>query len=652
MALSVISATARLVLACLVLGAGAAAAAAQTPVAPAPELTAEDAAAYLDGFMPYALQHGDVAGAVVVVVKDGQILLEKGYGVSDVETQAPVDPKTTLFRPGSTSKLFTWTAVMQLVEQGKLDLDQDVNSYLDFKIPSTWPAPITLRHLMTHTAGFEETIKHLIADDPKRLLTLESLVKAWVPTRIYPPGQVSAYSNYGAALAGYIVQRVSGQAFDDYVAQHVMQPLGMTLSTFKQPLPEALTKQMSKGYLVASGPAVPFELISPAPAGSLSSTGEEMAHFMMAQLNDGAYGDARILQRDTAELMHRTTYTPVAPLPGMALGFYHEDRNGHVIIGHAGDTDAFHSDLHLILDADVGIFISMNSAGKDGAAHTIRGALFHDFLDRYFPAPPVVAAPTLPSAAQDAERLAGTYESSRMSDSNFIRLASVIGGQPSLTTNSGGTISFSAFDDAAGEPKRWREVAPFQWQDIHGASRLVAIVQDGRIDKLATDDIPPVFVFSPVHAMADAGWNRPLLFATLGVLLLTVLAWPAAAFLRWRYDRRFALQGRATTLHRLSRVVALLDLCFLAGWCGIIAYGLNDLTAFDSPLDPLLRVLQVIGVVGIIGTVVPVYETFQGFWDRTRPWWTKLASLVVALACVATVWFAFSQHLLTLGLDY
>ena len=652
MASSVISTTARLVLACLVLGAGAGSAAAQTPVAPAPALTAADATAYLDGFMPYALQHGDVAGAVVVVVKDGQILLEKGYGVADVATQAPVDPKTTLFRPGSTSKLFTWTAVMQLVEQGKLNLDQDVNSYLDFKIPSTWPAPITLRHLMTHTAGFEETIKHLIADDPKRLLTLEGLVKAWVPTRIYPPGQVSAYSNYGAALAGYIVQRASGQPFDEYVAQHVMRPLGMTLSTFKQPLPEALTPQMSKGYLVASGPVVPFELISPAPAGSLSSTGEEMAYFMMAQLNDGAYGDARILQRDTAELMHRTTYTPVAPLPGMALGFYHEDRNGHVIIGHAGDTDAFHSDLHLILDANVGIFISMNSAGKDGAAHTIRRALFHDFMDRYYPVAAAAPAPTLPSAAQDAERLAGTYESSRKSDSNFIRLASVIGGPTTVTANDDGTVTVSAFEDDAGEPKRWREVAPFQWQDIHSASRLVAIVQDGQIEKFATDDIPPVFVFSPVHTLAAAGWNRPLLFATLGVLLLIVLAWPAAAILRWRYDRRFALQGRAATLYRLGRGVALVDLCFLAGWCGIIAYGLNDLTAFDSPLDPLLRLLQAIGIVGVIGTVVPLYAAFQTFKERARPWWAKLASLVVALACLATVWFAFSQHLLTLGLDY
>jgi CubicO group peptidase (beta-lactamase class C family) len=180
------------------------------PSSTAAQLTQQDVGSWADGFMSYALIRGDVAGAVVVVVKDGALLFERGYGYSDMTARKPVDPDKTLFRIGSTSKIFTWTAVMQLVEQGKLDLDADINGYLDFTIPARNGKPITLRNIMTHTAGFEESLKSLIETDPSRLLTLEAFVKRWTPERIYAAGSTPAYSNYATALAGYIVARVSG----------------------------------------------------------------------------------------------------------------------------------------------------------------------------------------------------------------------------------------------------------------------------------------------------------------------------------------------------------------------------------------------------------------------------------------------------------
>src|SRR4051812_35619376 len=158
----------------------------------ASQLTRTDVETWLDGFLPYALQRADIAGAVVVVVKDGEVLLEKGYGYADVAKRTPVDPKRTLFRPGSVSKLFTWTAVMQLVEAGKLDLDRDVNEYLDFRIPPAFGKPITLRHLMTHTPGFEERVKNLFSPDSVNVESFESFLKAWTPERIFPPGEVPA----------------------------------------------------------------------------------------------------------------------------------------------------------------------------------------------------------------------------------------------------------------------------------------------------------------------------------------------------------------------------------------------------------------------------------------------------------------------------
>src|ERR1700743_101126 len=180
-------------------------------------LSSADLEAWLDGYFPNALNAGDIAGGVVAVVKDGQVLLEKGYGFADFEKRVPVDPKATLFRWGSVSKLFTWTAVMQLVEQGKIDLDADVNQYLDFKIPARDGKPITMRNIMTHTAGFEERLERLIGGEAPGVAPLDQFIKQYIPARIFAPGETPAYSNFACALAGYIVARVSGMPFDDYV---------------------------------------------------------------------------------------------------------------------------------------------------------------------------------------------------------------------------------------------------------------------------------------------------------------------------------------------------------------------------------------------------------------------------------------------------
>src|SRR5256885_4618746 len=299
--------------------------AAQVPTPPitaapqgTPALTATDVNAWLDGFVPYAIGRGDIPGAVVVVVKDGQILTSRGYGYANLAKKTKVDPATTLFRPGSVSKLFTWTAVMQQVEAGKIDLNADVNKYIDFKVPPYQGKPVTMLNLMTHTPGFEEAVKDLITLDQKDYVPFDALLKRWVPKRIYAPGTTPAYSNYGASLAGYIVQRVSGEPFDAYVANHIFAPLGMTHATFTQPLPDKFKSFMATGYKVASVPPDPYEIVQLAPAGSLAASGGDMARFMIAHLNDGEYHGQRILEAKTAQLMHAPAFTPVSSLGGMA----------------------------------------------------------------------------------------------------------------------------------------------------------------------------------------------------------------------------------------------------------------------------------------------------------------------------------------------
>ncbi|HEX8776775.1 MAG TPA: serine hydrolase domain-containing protein [Rhodanobacter sp.] len=623
----------------------------QAPPKPVPlgahPLTADDAGAWLDGLMPYGLAKNGLAGAVVVIVKDGQVLLSKGYGHADVAAARPVDPAGTLFRVGSISKLFTWTAVMQLVGQGKLDLDADVNTYLDFRIPPRDGQPVTLRELMTHTAGFEETVKNLFAPGPRHFLGNAAWVKEWVPARVYPPGQVPAYSNYGAALAGYIVQRVSGQPFDDYVEAHILQPLGMRYATFRQPLPAALAPHMAKSYAGSDGPAKPFELVNAAAAGALSASGEAMARFMLAMLQGGSYGGAQILAPAALREMLDYRHAAVPGLPAMALGCYHMDRDGQDILGHAGDTRWFHSELALFPQQGVGVFVSIDGRGDGG----LRKQLLDGFSDRYFPAPPEVAQAAPASAGRDGALLVGRYASSRASQSNFMAMLGLLS-QVRVEQAANGELVTPDFHDLAGRPRHWREVAPFLWRAVGGHELLGARVEQGRVRWISIAAVSPVTVFLPVPAWRSAAWNLPLLGLIVLVLALTALLWPVAALVRRACGKPFALTGRARLWYRLSRVAAIAQLLFFAGWAGVLVRLDADIAGMDSGFDGALRLIQLAGLLAVLGFAAAAMNAWHAWRARGGGWWRKVNSVALLLACIATLWFVASLHLLGLRLDY
>ncbi len=412
----------------------------QSENAATPELTTDDVTDWLDGFLPYALADGDIAGAVITIVQDDTIVANRGYGFADLAQRQPVDPETTLFRTGSISKLFMATAVMQLVEQGQLDLGQNVNAYLDFELPMPLGA-ITLEHLLTHTPGFEEVVSSFILSDADESTTLRDYLVNNIPSQVLPPGEVPAYSNYGSALAGYIVERVSGEAFEDYIDQHIFTPLGMEHATFRQPLPEGLAPAMSQGYRSRSdGQPQPFEIVSGAPAGSLSSSGVDMARFMIAHLNEGE----GLLQPETTRLMHEYEMpgAEVQQLNSMVLGFRQQDRKGLNIIGHGGTTFLFRSELFLVPEQNVGVFISMNSSGIGISNAMIREHLLNAFMDRYFPvkdAPPVPLA----TAHEHGQVIAGTYEVSHRSVTNALAALAIMT-QYQVSVSDEGTLHLSS----------------------------------------------------------------------------------------------------------------------------------------------------------------------------------------------------------------
>ncbi len=606
----------------------------------APSPSPEDLGAYFDGLIGPALRQGAVAGGEIVVVQGGKLVFAKGYGVADVASQRPVAPDTTLFRAGSVSKLFTWTAVMQLVEAGKLDLDADVNQYLDFQIPPAFDRPITLRNLLTHTAGFEEIVEGLIEYEPARLRPLGAVVKSNIPARIFPPGKVVAYSNYGAILAGYIVERVSGEPYAEYIAHHIFQPLGMAQSSFVQPLPAALLAQLSSGYRSSDDPPEQFELIGQSPAGALSTTAADMARFMLAHLAEGA----GILKPETARLMHAHQRDEALGLNGLALGFYEESRNGQRVIGHGGDTQFFHTDLHLLPESGIGLYVAFNSRGKDNAVYGLRTQVFEGFMARYFPVPAEPAAAPA-SAAGDAEAVAGSYITSLRQESSLFRIFGLLGAA-SVSAEADGTIRVSSLTGLDGQPYRLQEVAPLRYRDPSG-QLLLAFVRgaDGRVDHAAWSG-DPTFVLQPAPA-GEAGWVLPAFGGALLVVFLAVASWLVGWLIRRRYGAVLTLDRRSLVLRRLARGGALVWLVAFGGWIGLLIGIQSNIAILSDRLLPWLFGLYGLTALGLVGSGIIVIAAARGWFSPGRGVFGRLGDSLLALAAGYLAWFALAFNLVS-----
>lgn len=625
--------------------------------APAGEHTLErsDVDAWLDGLLPAALESGEIAGAVVTVVHDGEVVTTRGYGHADTGTTGgeavPVDAEQTLFRPGSVSKLFTATAVMQLVESGDLDLDTDVAEYLDFDVPRRFDEPITLRNLLTHTAGFEERVGGLIGfgDQP---VVLRDALAADPPEQVYAPGTVPAYSNYGNALAGYVVERVSGVPFEEYVQRNVFEPAGMTSSTFVQPLPAALQDRVSQGYTTSWDAPGQFEIVGTPPAGSLTSSAPDMARFMLAQL--GEPGTGSLLEPDTLDLMHapaldESTLGGLAAAPRMALGFFDESRNGHRIIGHGGDTQFFHSHLQLYPEERTGIFVSLNSSGTGGyATLPLREAVLQGFTDRYFPADDDAAVTPAPgvtvdqaTAREHAAAAAGSYVSSRGVQSNFLATLDVLS-PTTLTATEDGRLLITPGPGAT-TPALYEEVGPWVWREVDGQRTLAMRVADDQVQAIVYEG---AFTLLPGQPERAQGVVLPVLAVSALILLVAAVAWPVGA-IRRRVRKESLPQGTGRVSRILTKIAALCAVLALAGWAITVT---TVMSLQDIPAASLrqLQVAQAVGVLGIVPAALQMVGAVRHRHGRRR----IVGTALVVLALVGVAWFALEFRLLAPSVSY
>jgi CubicO group peptidase (beta-lactamase class C family) len=414
-------------------------------------------AEFVDGIMAQQIATREVAGAVVTVVANGKVLFSRGYGYADIDAKIPVDGQKTLFRPGSVSKLFTWTALMQQVEQGKVSLDDPIDKYLDFKIPTNnQKRPILVKHLLDHSPGFED-LGGITVDELSELIPLETFLKnpKNIPTRVREPGVETSYSNYGSALAGYIVQRVSGEKFADYIDKHIFGPLGMKSATFREPLTGDRAANMAKGYKLVDGKLVakPFELYSNImPAGSVSATGPDLARFMLMHLGDGKLGNVQILKPATMRLMRNSLTRNAPSLQPMAHGYMVVREQGPRIIGHGGNTSDFHSYLVVAPEANFGFFVS--TTGGQGS-YGARTELLNAMIGRVFPTKP---APRWTGARAS---VAGSYRTNRRTYSEAPR--------PAYDTKVSAEGDHGLVTESGGSKTYWEQIGPQLYEQVTGA---------------------------------------------------------------------------------------------------------------------------------------------------------------------------------------
>jgi CubicO group peptidase (beta-lactamase class C family) len=603
--------------------------------------------AFLDKELGREMQKHHIAGAAVSVVKDGELFFAKGYGEANLERGIPVDPEQTVFHVGSVGKLFTWTAVMQLVEQGKLDLDADINTYLDFRIPDTYPQPITLRHLMTHTSGFEDRWLDSVVSDTSELVPAREWLVSYMPARVCPPGDCAGYSNYNAMLAGYIVARVSGEPYDQYIQEHIFDPLGMAHSTAQSPIPQDLRAQASLGYNYEDGDfqAFPDYIGQPAgwPSGAHQATVTDMARFMIAHLEDGRYsdaniGEARILKEITARRMHSTAYTPDPRLLGSAYGFADVSDNGQRTLGHEGYFPPMHSQLLLLPDQNLGVFVAYNSEG--GGALTKQHTGFQRaFFDHYYRAPEVKPIQPPADFAERAGRFVGLYRFASWPATTFHKVVGLLGENALEIRDPGdGTLLLSI------EGYEWRfvEVEPLYFRQVDGQFGMVFREDDqGRITHMDTD-LMPQYTGVKLNWYETPGFNLPLLL----VCVLVFLSMIPVAVIRFIRNRR--LGGDRKPASRGARVAYWI----IVGICVLNLLFVVGMVPASSPPTELLGAQLIVKIVlglGVLSAVLTVGALIYSVLAWKRGYWsiaTRVHYTLVTVAALAFVWFLNYWNLL------
>lgn len=555
---------------------------------------------FMDGVIKSKLEEKNIAGATLCIVNEDGTVVSTSYGYSDYENRIPVDADFTLFRIGSISKLFVWISVMQQVERGNLDLNKDINEYLvDFKIPDTYSEPITVNHLMTHTPGFEDKILKLFTQDSSEIKPLAEVLKHQIPLRIRPAGLHAAYSNHGSAMAAHIVELVSGMEWNDYVEQNIIIPLGMTSTTFRQPLPDSLASRISKGYKYVNGSMVEksFEYIPLAPAGAATTCASDMSKFMQMLLNRGQFEGVSIIDTSTFRMMMEPVIYQANGVNPSLHGFMDVSHKGLKVVGHGGDTFWFHSLLALVPDQGVGLFLSFNSDGGGGTYIDVFDQFADQFLiDDFEPLPNIDLQP------EELQKFAGEYKANRYPHSDYMKLISLMG-RMEIFADQG---KLKVVRD--GKPSYWIPVGPMKFQKEHEADVMVfESDSEGNIIH-AFDGRMSIMAYDKVKLIESQDLHMGIFIGVIVLSIIVIFYWPMVYFIRRKYQ---PMSIAKNTLAFGAKLTAWIAAFMLMIFYLLVSTSLGDVEASVYSTPSSLKFALVLPFLLILLWIIMLFKTWN-----------------------------------------
>jgi CubicO group peptidase (beta-lactamase class C family) len=604
------------------------------------EVDLEAIASFVEAAVPAAMDEHEAPGGVFVLVADGRIVLAEGFGRTALEGGQPVDASRTRFDVGSVAKLVTASAVMQQVERGTLDLDEDVNTYLaTFEIPATYPEPVTPSHLLTHTAGFaEHFLVGMWADGPGGKDPLAEALARHRPERVRPAGVAHQYSNYGMSLAGHLVEVVTGQRFEDYVEEQLLGPLGMTRTTYGRPPAVDAVDAVPHSAMGGTTAAVEPAYVDWLPAGGLWTTGEDMGAFMLAHLQGGAHDGQRILEPSTVEAMQRTRFSPHPAVAGLGYGFFGDHRGG---VQHGGGWMGAGAHVYLRPDLGIGLF----SAFNHDAGPLVASRLHDEIADRFLPAAAATTVdPVLASATTTATGpYAGVYRWNRHDGSSFASvLSTLMISRLEVTGHADGTLTTTMSPAPFIEETRWVPAQPGVFVEDGGTNVLAFDLDlDGRAIGLHVMGAQ-LFSMDRVGAGSASGASLVPLLAISVLLLLASIAWPVGALVRRLRPRGDATSAEVRRVRRLSGLAAAVASAFVVGLVVHVATDMAGLLQVSATLRgllwlPLLAAALTAGLAVLVGRL---------WWRRDGALTARLYHSVVLVALLGFLPLLHSLRLL------